>query len=447
MFSPAKLLLPIALVIAFATPAYATKISAAANTRTMTGTEYVPYGVAGDNTAYSTLLSALPCGFTVAGGLSKTNCILGTTQPNRTNATTSDTILSTDGGSIVLETNGSAVSVGIASASSAGFTSNFSVEIDAQAAAVTVTPTGSTINGAGSFTIASGTGAYIYSDGTNYKVARNSTALLGSGTPGGSSGQLQYNSGGAFAGATIGTGLSFTGGTLSATGGGGGGSGSGTVLTGTANTLAAYPNAGAVISSSPIKYNSAGMLSGISYLSASGPLYVNAGTSTPSGDFQIGSTGANGMLRYTSSGSGFIGVYSSGNNLFYGISSSLPCPSGTSCLGGYYNGVGVGGSTYNTGNPIFGVLTSAAQVRFNVTDTGIVTTLNNTLDDASGNMAALHTIKTGGYTVSTLPSGTIGMRAYVTDQTTSCPAVGGALTGGGSVVCPVFYNNSAWVGG
>lgn len=47
------------------------------------------------------------------------------------------------------------------------------------------------------------------------------------------------------------------------------------------------------------------------------------------------------------------------------------------------------------------------------------------------------------YTVATLPAGTQGDMAYVTDAT--APTYLGALTGGGSVVCPVFYNGSAWV--
>lgn len=56
-------------------------------------------------------------------------------------------------------------------------------------------------------------------------------------------------------------------------------------------------------------------------------------------------------------------------------------------------------------------------------------------------------VKTGGYTVSTLPSGVVGMRAYVTDQLAACAGIGAALTGGGAVVCPVYYNGSAWVSG
>lgn len=50
---------------------------------------------------------------------------------------------------------------------------------------------------------------------------------------------------------------------------------------------------------------------------------------------------------------------------------------------------------------------------------------------------------TSGYTVATLPTGRIGMRAYVTDATT--PTYLGALTGGGSVICPIFFNGLAWV--
>jgi hypothetical protein len=64
----------------------------------------------------------------------------------------------------------------------------------------------------------------------------------------------------------------------------------------------------------------------------------------------------------------------------------------------------------------------------------------------TGNVAFTNPISTGGYTVSGLPTGIIGMRAYVTDQTTSCPLAGGTLTGSGGVTCPVFYNGSAWVG-
>lgn len=52
-----------------------------------------------------------------------------------------------------------------------------------------------------------------------------------------------------------------------------------------------------------------------------------------------------------------------------------------------------------------------------------------------------------GYTVATLPATPLtGSIAYVTNQLTTCAVAGAALTGGGAVTCPVFYNGVAWVG-
>lgn len=47
------------------------------------------------------------------------------------------------------------------------------------------------------------------------------------------------------------------------------------------------------------------------------------------------------------------------------------------------------------------------------------------------------------YTVGTLPIGKLGDKALVSDA--SAPTYLGALTGGGTVKCPVFFNGSAWV--
>lgn len=48
-----------------------------------------------------------------------------------------------------------------------------------------------------------------------------------------------------------------------------------------------------------------------------------------------------------------------------------------------------------------------------------------------------------GYTVATLPTGSQGDKAYVTDAL--APTFLGTLTGGGTVVTPVFHNGTAWV--
>jgi hypothetical protein len=47
------------------------------------------------------------------------------------------------------------------------------------------------------------------------------------------------------------------------------------------------------------------------------------------------------------------------------------------------------------------------------------------------------------YTVATLPTAVLNDMAIVSDATS--PTYLGALTGGGSVVCPVWYNGTAWV--
>jgi hypothetical protein len=52
-------------------------------------------------------------------------------------------------------------------------------------------------------------------------------------------------------------------------------------------------------------------------------------------------------------------------------------------------------------------------------------------------------IRTTGYTVATLPAGTVGMRTYVTDAL--APSFGVTVSGGGAVTIPVFYNGANWI--
>ncbi|MFH6965222.1 hypothetical protein ACHRVK_21700 [Flavobacterium plurextorum] len=58
-------------------------------------------------------------------------------------------------------------------------------------------------------------------------------------------------------------------------------------------------------------------------------------------------------------------------------------------------------------------------------------------------LATTEDIKMKPYTVATLPAGIIGDTAYVTDATN--PTYLSTLTGGGTTVCPVFYNGNTWV--
>lgn len=107
--------------------------------------------------------------------------------------------------------------------------------------------------------------------------------------------------------------------------------------------------------------------------------------------------------------------------------------------------------TSGTGLPIStGVAGLAANVATFLT-TPSSANLAAALTDETGTGAAvfatsptLTTPKTTGYTVATLPAGTVGMRAHVTDALT--PAFGAAVVGGGAVIIPVFYG-AAWIVG
>jgi hypothetical protein len=74
---------------------------------------------------------------------------------------------------------------------------------------------------------------------------------------------------------------------------------------------------------------------------------------------------------------------------------------------------------------------------------GIGTTTPAAPLDVNGNAIIRGPVRLKGYTVATLPAGTQGDTAFVTDAV--APTYLGTLTGGGTVVTPVFYNGTAWV--
>ena len=135
-------------------------------------------------------------------------------------------------------------------------------------------------------------------------------------------------------------------------------------------------------------------------------------------ELSVGTSGTTGFITtdVTASNSWF-GLYNAGNDLYYGIFAGLPAPAGVTGLGGYYNGVAVGGSSNATGTPIFGVLTSTqssegvGNTAFGVTDSNVVTTFNNTVDNGSGEsttsgLATFEAGITGTGTLGTLTAGT-----------------------------------------
>lgn len=110
------------------------------------------------------------------------------------------------------------------------------------------------------------------------------------------------------------------------------------------------------------------------------------------GGTSLPSSPPNGFFAYQPHHSNpWFGIYDTSNATYYGVSAGLPSPSGMAAIGGYYAGLGIGGTTSGAGNPIFGVLTSAqssngiGHTAMTVYDTNKVATFHNLLDDGAGN--------------------------------------------------------------
>lgn len=106
---------------------------------------------------------------------------------------------------------------------------------------------------------------------------------------------------------------------------------------------------------------------------------------------------------------------------------------------------------YNSGN---GIITGHSNTIIGARITGLPSNLSNNIiiSDGAGvvriscdstGIVSVPVLSTNGYTVSTLPEGTIGLRSYVSDALT--PSYLAVVTGGGAVTCPVFYDGTNWV--
>jgi len=120
---------------------------------------------------------------------------------------TTDALVPGDRDSLVTYTNASPIAVSIAVAT--GFSSGWKVDIlNSGAGALTLTPTTSTVEGAATLVLTTAQSARITSNGTNYRAVRSYNTIP-SGTPGGTEGQVQVNISSAFAGRTVGSGLTL----------------------------------------------------------------------------------------------------------------------------------------------------------------------------------------------------------------------------------------------
>ena len=86
---------------------------------------------------------------------------------------------------------------------------------------------------------------------------------------------------------------------------------------------------------------------------------------------------------------------------------------------------------------------SAMTEGYGINYTGGNVEVDNTVIAPINNPAFTGTVTLPGYTVATLPAGTIGMTAYVTDAT--APTFMGTVVGGGAVVAKVFFDGTNWI--
>jgi hypothetical protein len=109
-------------------------------------------------------------------------------------------------------------------------------------------------------------------------------------------------------------------------------------------------------------------------------------------------------------------------------------------------GLLVDGGTNTTGSLAFSTRNAIADTalteRMRITSTG---ELLVGLTSATGvaKLQVSGALRTTGFTVATLPAGTVGMRTYVTDAL--APTFGATVVTGGAVTIPVFYNGTNWI--
>jgi len=91
--------------------------------------------------------------------------------------------------------------------------------------------------------------------------------------------------------------------------------------------------------------------------------------------------------------------------------------------------------------------TSYETLQFDWTTTANTATISTQKGSGGGTLRTLAIgqplVISPGYTVATLPTGVVGMRAYVTNAL--APAYGVTVVGGGAVTIPVFYNGTNWI--
>jgi len=237
----------------------------------------------------------------------------------------------------------------------------------------------------------------------------------------------------------------------------------------TASTIALFDTSKNIVSASTGTYPSLTELAYVKGATSSIQTQINTLSSADAANVKLtGNQTIAGVKSFTSSGA----VQSAGINV---STSSIGGTDGGVTIANSGNGYGLYFSNSSGGSGIYGLVTSGTGIRVdnsgstraiysNVLSTGdgivsnvqsgtglnyvgqnngAVTFTVNKTGDATANTVTLNSVlKLKAYTVGTLPAGTVGDMAYVTDAT--APTYNGILTGGGAVKIPVFYDGAAW---
>lgn len=106
----------------------------------------------------------------------------------------------------------------------------------------------------------------------------------------------------------------------------------------------------------------------------------------------------------------------------------------------------ISGQAVTVGKPTEAQLTTADNTTLDVSTSkhGFAPKAPNDAAKQLNGLGLYSTARLKSYTVATLPVGTQGDIAFVTDAL--APTFLAAVVGGGSVVTPVFFNGSSWIG-
>jgi hypothetical protein len=330
----------------------------------------------------------------LGNALAITSGVLNTTMPINAQGSNNYTVVATDANKLITQSNTTALTLTVPTAGGTGFGAGVSFcHANLGAGPVTITPVSGTIGGKSSLVVYQSAGVCLVSDGSNWDP-------IGSGLS-------QFN-------------LVAGGGTL--------------------NNMTSM-SVGAT-ATNPLN---------VSYAGADGttPVTFNSSGSTLSSSATVRIT-----LTATSSNlnGNALQIINNGDAASWFVLGRDVSNAGTNVLGGFAIGPGGSGARdtwiYRSGAQEITLATGGAYSNAGIKVSGTGSTSQQVaIGNVSyaGTLNVGGTIKTLGYTVSTLPTGTIGMRAYVTDAT-AC-SLNGSLTGSGSTFCPVIYNGSAWVGG